>query len=576
MNRWSILFLCLISISCQEKPHAIADSRMNDYALYDEKGNFHRFSYYNNSKGIVLFVQGNGCPMVRNSFRDFNSVAEEYSPKGFQFFMINSNLQDDRTSIAKEAEEYQFNLPVLDDSSQLVAQLLDITVTTEVIVLHPTTREILFRGPVNNKFDYETQRSETTDPYLKNALNAILNGKKPISNKEAVRGCKVTLRSQLDLEAAVTYTKDIVPILQNHCVRCHHEGGIAPWNMSDYNTISGWSQMMKQVLLTKRMPPWKADPQIGNFIDNFSLPDSSAYKLFQWIEKGSPYGEGKDVLKEMEIPSQEWKLGTPDTIITLQKEEIPPTGVLPYRYQTIDLKLGQDRWINGIEIQPSNPKIMHHILVSHDGRNGQSPIVNRPPYKWIDNFIALGGLGDQATPFPSQSGVFISKESTLTVQIHYTTTGKSESDETQIGLYYSDDIPKKEFYSLATANINFVIPAMGKDVKIVATDTITKDIMLHTLVPHMHYRGKSIRFIVEFPDGTEQTIVSVPDYNFNWQRLYRLKSPLAIPQGSVIKVEGIYDNTYQNPFNPDPLKQLTFGLQSTDEMLIGFFNYTLQ
>lgn len=576
MNRWIILLLCLIGLSCREKPRPIADSRMNDYALYDQHGNFHRFSYYNNTQGIVLYVQGNGCPMVRNSFRDYQAIANEYSSKGFEFFMINSNLQDNRASIAKEATDFQFTLPVLDDGAQILAQLLDINVTTETIVLHPTTREILFRGPVNNKFDYETQRSEATVSYLKNALNAILKGEKPISIQEAVRGCKVTLRSHLHPNASITYTKDIVPILEKHCIRCHHEGGIAPWNMSDYATISGWSQMMKQVILTKRMPPWKADPQIGNFKNNFSLPDSSAYKLIQWIENGIPFGQGSDPLIGLDIPSKEWKMGTPDTIITLHKEELPVSGVVPYRYQTINLNLGEDRWISAIEIQPSNPKVMHHILVSHDDRNGQSPIVKRPPYKWIDNFIALGGLGDQATPFPQHSGVFLSKNSTLTVQIHYTTTGKPESDETQIGLYFSEIVPEKEFYSLATANVDFVIPPLGKEVKIVATDTITKDIVLHTVVPHMHYRGKSIQFSVEYPDGSAETIVSVPDYNFNWQRLYQLTNPLSLPKGTVIKVEGIFDNTYQNPFNPDPSKQLSFGLQSTDEMLIGFFNYTLQ
>lgn len=576
MNHWTLLLLGWIALGCQEKPRAIADSRMNDYALYDEKGDFYRFSYYNNTKGIVLFVQGNGCPMVRNSFRDFNSIAEEYTPKGFQFFMINSNLQDDRSSIAEEAREYQFQVPVLIDGAQLLADMLDITVTTEVIILHPTKRTILFRGPLNDKFDYETQRTKSENAYVRKALNDLLEGKTPTSHREAVRGCKVTHRKQLDSQTSFTYTQDIVPLLANHCIRCHHEGGIAPWSMTDYHAITGWSQMIKQVLLAKRMPPWKADPEIGNFIDDFSLPDSSAYKLYQWIENGTPYGAGIDALKDMETPSKAWKLGTPDTIITLQKEEIPPTGVIPYRYQTLELNLGEDRWISGVEIRPSNPKVMHHILVSHDDRKGQSPIVKRPPYKWIDNFIALGGLGDQATPFPSDSGVFLSKESTLTIQIHYTTTGKSESDETQIGLYYSDDIPEKEFLSLGTANIDFVIPPLGKEVKIVAIDTITQDILLHTLVPHMHYRGKSIRFSVEYPDGSQQTIVSVPDYNFNWQRLYRLASPFAIPKGSVIKVEGIFDNTYQNPFNPDPLAKLTYGLQSTDEMLIGFFNYTLQ
>jgi len=187
----------------------------------------------------------------------------------------------------------------------------------------------------------------------------------------------------------------------------------------------------------------------------------------------------------------------------------------------------------------------------------------------------LGGSGVQATFFPEGSGVFIPKKTELTVQIHYTTTGKQETDQTKIGLYYHDEPPEKEFYSLAPSNTEFVIPPFGNNITISVEDSIQKDIKLYYIVPHMHYRGRSISFSVIYPDGIKETIVSVPDFSFNWQRLYELKEPKIIPKGSKILVEGIYDNTYQNPLNPDPEKELRYGIQSTDEMLIGFFNYTL-
>ncbi|MEZ4794982.1 MAG: redoxin domain-containing protein [Flavobacteriaceae bacterium] len=565
----------LLLFGCTQKPQPIADNRMNDYALYDEQGNFHRFSYYNNSKGLVLFVQGNGCPIVRLALQDFKAVKEAYSEKGFQFFMVNSNLQDHRESIHQEALDYDFGVPVLDDSAQILAQALNITITAEAIVLHPITREILYRGPLNNQLDYETSRPEATIHYLQNALDAILKGSIPPSQHDLVKGCKVTRWTTLGFNKdTITYTKDVAPILQQHCVRCHHDGGIAPWSMSDYHTITGWSQMMKQVLITKRMPPWKADPYIGTFKNDFSLPDSSLRKLYQWIETGTPYGAGPDPMASLHFDDKEWKRGTPDTIIILNKEQIPSQGVIPYRYQKIDLKLPRDTWIEGLEIQPGNAKVMHHILINNKTPGSPIPILDRKPRKWIDNFIALGGMGDQPIRYPDSTGVLLKKDSQLIVQIHYTPTGKPEEDQTRIGLYYSKAVPKKVMHSFATANLDFTIPPFGQNIHLIARDTLTKPIKLHYMVPHMHYRGKSIQVRALFPDGNTQTLVSVPDYNFNWQRLYVPEPPIALPKGTIVEVEGIYDNSFQNPFNPDPERELHYGIQSTDEMLIGFFNYT--
>lgn len=562
-------------IGCTNKPKPMADSRTNDYALYDETGGFHRLSYYNDSKAIVLWVQGNGCPIVRSALPDFNKIVSEYTSKGFAFFMLNSNIQDHRDSIQQEAFNYKFQVPVLDDSAQLMADALNITMTAEAIVLHPTTREILFRGPINNRMDYEAQKNVATETYLKDALEAILDKKPPKHQQQMTRGCTVTRLSKINSEDSLSYTQDIAPILHQKCVKCHIVGGIAPWAMTDYDKIVGWSSMMKQVLLSKRMPPWKADPYIGEFEHSLALEDSNARKIVAWIDNGLKRGTGEDILTTIPPLTKVWQKGPPDEIVTLSEEKLPATGVISYRYQKVRLNNTEDKWLRGIEIQPGNTKVVHHIVVTNTERNQISPITGREIRKWTDNFIALGGGGVQATFFPEGSGVFIPKNTELTLQIHYTTTGKEESDQTKIGLYYHETPPEKEFYSLAPSNTEFAIPPFGKNIRLSVVDSIQRDIKLHYVVPHMHYRGKSITFSVQYPDGTKETIVSVPDFSFNWQRLYQLKVPKSIPKGSKIIVEGIYDNTYQNPFNPDPEKEVRFGIQSTDEMLIGFFNYTL-
>ena len=575
MIRLLCIFILMMGCltNCKQAPKPVSDDRKSDYALYDAHGDFHRFSRYNDSKGIVLYVQGNGCPIVRNGLTDFHNVVSEFKDS-FTFFMLNSNIQDGRESVAKEAETYQFQVPVLMDSNQLLADVLDINTTAEAIVLHPTSREVLYRGPINNRLDFEAQKNEPTETYLKDALNALSNHKSIDKAFELTKGCKVTRLSKTQKEDSLTYTQDVAPILQEYCVRCHKDGGIAPWQMKNYPTIVGWSEMIKEVLWSRRMPPWKADPTIGEFSNSFALPDSQARKIVRWIDTGMKQGPGTDPLQQITKDTIVWPEGTPDKIVTLKKESIPATGVIPYRYQKFLIDIEEDSWIKGIAMHPSNPQVVHHFVIAQPTSKKESPILDRPATPWIDNYIAVGS-GGETTLFPEDTGVFLKKGSTLSIQIHYTTTGKPEEDETQLGFYFYKEPPSKEFHAIATCNKTFIIPPYTKKATVVAKDTIKKDIKLYYIGPHMHYRGKSIKVMAKLPSGETQTLVSVPDYNFNWQQIYKLKEPISLPKNTVLVVEGIYDNSYQNPLNPDPSQELHYDIQSTDEMLIGFMNYTI-
>lgn len=572
------LLICLIAclfLACDKNPKPVADSRTNDYAMYDHKGDFHRLSYYNDQKAIVLWVQGNGCPIVRNALTDFKEVVDTYKEKEVVFFMLNSNIQDNRRKIANEAEAFNFEVPVLVDSAQLIADALDITITAEAIVLHPVTREVLFRGPINDRLDYEAKKDNVENHYLADALDEILSGSLPKEKIQLAKGCKVTRMRTLEKNDALTYTKDIAPLLAQNCVRCHRDGGIAPWAMTDYNAVSGWSAMMKQVLLSKRMPPWKADPEVGEFTNSFAMGDSSARKIVSWIDAGIPYGSGNDPLMSISYENGVWESGAPDLVVTLDKEKIPASELVPYRYQELDLKLKEDKWLRGVDMMPGNPAVLHHFVLTNRDTNEQTTIINRKARPWTDNYIAIGNGTEQAIFFPENTGVFLRKGTQLTMQIHYTGTGKPETDVTKVGLYFHDSIPKKEYRALSPANVRFRIPPYAKEFPLTISDTITKAITIHSVSPHMHYRGKSIKLFAVFPDGTEHLLISVGDYNFNWQWFYILKEPFSVPAGSIIRVDGIFDNSYQNPINPDPTVPLGFGLQSRDEMLIGFFNYTL-
>lgn len=570
-----IVICSTLFTSCKDAPVAIPDGRVNDYALYDAQGGFHRLSTYNDSKAIVLFVQGNGCPIVRNALKDFHDIVDDYQSEGITFFMINSNIQDSRSTVSKEANEYAFEVPVLHDNAQLIADALDITITAEAIVLHPVSREIIFRGPLNNRLDYETQKSTPTETYLRDALDAIIINQAPISKQQMTRGCKVTRRHTIEKDT-LTFTKDIAPILTNHCVRCHVDGGVAPWSMTDYKKIVGWSAMIEQVMISQRMPPWKADPTIGSFDNSFALSEVNRRKIVNWIKQGMTYGDGDDPLQELTpetalIPETAM---IPDTTIVLQKEIIPATGLIDYRHQKIQLNLPEGKWLAGVTIVPGNPKTVHHSTLASTSK--PRLVVDRPERQWIDNLIAVVASGtSKSTIFPEGSGIFIDNDNALILQTHYVTTGKEEEDVTKIHLYYHKEKPEKQYFSLGVFSDDFKIKPYKQYTPAIAEDKITEDVYVHSIFPHMHFRGKEMKITATKPDGEVVDLISVPDFNFNWQLVFNYTAPIRLPKGTIIRAEGVFDNSFQNPLNPDPSKEVIFGYQSSDEMFMGLVNYTI-
>lgn len=570
-----VLLVIALLVSCNQTPYPIADARLNDFALYDSEGDFHRLSSYNDSKGIVLLVQGNGCPIVRNSLEEYKELYKAYTNKGFKFFYINSNIQDDREAISKEYHDFKLEIPVLVDESQLVADALDITITAEAFILHPTKRSILYRGPISDQLDYEGIRDKASNLFLKKALDAVLKNKVPKSKPEFSRGCKVTRLEDVSNES-ITYTQNVAPILKNYCVRCHQKNGIAPWAMTDFNTIKGWSAMIEQVLLSQRMPPWKADPLVGDFKNSYALPDSLRRQLVSWINDGLKYGSGKDPLLNFVMEDTIQMVSKiPDTTIILEKEYIPASGKLPYKHQRVKLNLDSDKWLAGVSIEPSNKQVVHHASLANN--TNVKLAVNRPSREWIDNLmcVIVGGTS-YSNLYPQGSGLFLGRNDSLYLQTHYTPIGVEQENITKVHLYYHDSIPDNQFYSLGVFNDDFVIDPFSKKTIVTSQDVITEDILIHSIFPHMHYRGQSIKLKAILPNGTEKMLISSPDFNFNWQYNYQYAEPIAVPKGTILHLEGVYNNSYQNPFNPDPSQSVTFGYQSSNEMLLGVVNYTLQ
>ena len=565
-------------------------AKVENFVLLDQHGHAHELYYYSDAKAVVLYVHGNGCPIARNQISTLKAIRNDFAEKNVTFLMLNANPQDNRENITREAEQFKIDFPILVDEAQLVSKSLGIDRTCETIVIDPHNWTILYRGPIDDRLNYESQKKEASQEYLKEALTAHLDDKHVNINAPAVKGCKISFLEKYRSEKKpISYNDDIVPILKRRCIGCHCEGGIGPWAMTDYATIQGWAAMIHEVILTKRMPPWNADPHIGQFADNAALTLDEERLLIDWIDEGVPRGDGVDSLTEVtNAKPNEWTLGQPDLILYGKPQSIPATGVIPYRYDRISVPLPEGTWVRGIEILPSNPRVLHHALVMHlnierkDAKEDlwintyPPPPTAHPNTVWINWPEEIMGTylpGTKAQLFPDGTGKFLTPNSKLLVQYHYTTTGRSELDTPRIGIHLSKTAPPHIRKTTAAVNQEFRIPPNEKEYRVSATHTFDNDVVLYKLQPHMHYRGKSMNVEVHYPDGKVETILSVPSFHFDWQRYYSLKEPVPIPAGTRIVANGAFDNSSQNQKNPDSSKWVQWGLKSTDEMFGCFLVY---
>jgi len=553
---------------------AADNPRIGDFALLDQTGKHHKLSWYGDQKAVVIFVQGNGCPIVRNSVPELSAIRDAYAEQGVQFFMLNPQPQDTRESIAAEAADLGYDFPILLDESQLIAESLGIDRTSETFIINPETREVIYRGPIDDRLHYETQKAEAKNHYLRDALDAYLAGEALPGNVPEAPGCLITFAARDAHEkAAPSYSADIAPILETHCVKCHHDGGIAPWAMSDHRMVQGWSRMMKEVLLTRRMPPGQLDPHVGRPIQEAAgLSPQELQTLVHWIDAGAPGDDQPDPLEALAFSDAKFSLGEPDIVLTVPAQDIPATGVLDYRYVPVPLNLDEDIWIRAVEYVPGDRQVLHHIITYLSSPADRTAGVEQDDGGLGDS---LGGFapGRQPDIWRDDSGALIRAGSSLLLQMHYTTTGKATVDQTQIGIYLHDEPPKYVMSGGSAGQRRFLIPPRAKEYKIEGVQEFERDALLYGLMPHMHYRGKYMKYVAEYPDGSSEILLSVPKYDFNWQFNYQLEEPVFLPAGTRLIAKGAMDNSDRNPYNPNPNIPVRFGLQTMHEMFFGFTSY---
>ena len=378
-----------------------------------------------------------------------------------------------------------------------------------------------------------------------------------------------------DYDAPPSYG-EVADVLARRCMPCHAEGGAAPFAMSSYGRVRGWSEMIREVVRTRLMPPWHADPHVGEFENDRALTPEETSTIVRWVEAGAPKDDDEpDPLPEVaaEETDEEWPLGEPDLVLQARETELPATGTVPYLYQYAPIEVTEDLWVRGVHLKPSNRRVLHHALILLEYPEHLKH--KQPNYSLgIGAYFALYIPGMQPRLFPENSGKYLPAGSKVIFQFHYTTTGRPEKDQPSLALYLHDERPPVKFASTSALETELDIPP-GERVRLVSEKLFVRDVWLHDLIPHMHYRGKSIRYDAHYPDGTVETLLSVPDYDFNWQTSYQLAEKKFLPKDTVVKCYALFDNTARNPRNPDPTQHVTWGEESSDEMLIGYMNYSV-
>lgn len=543
---------------------------VGDFALLDQDGRFHRLYRNTLAKAVVLYSHGLGCAVVRESLPRFREIRDAYAKRGVVFYLINANPLDPRAALKGEAE--RLGVPILKDDAQLVAHSLDLVRTGEAIILDTESWAIRYRGPIDDGVGYGVVRPAATRHYLTEALDAVLAGDPPVPPRVPAVGCVIARPSE---QVRVSYSREVAPILREKCMGCHRPGGVAPWAMDRYQTVAGWSPMIREVIMTRRMPPWHADPEVGHFLADGSLSNAEQETLVRWIDAGSPRDGTEDplIMGPVATDGGQWTLGEPDLVIEVPAQRIPAHGVVPYRWLRVPVPIKADRWVRAVQLRPSEPALMHHgfVFAQYPG-----PLTELQP-DWGEGrngFFGAHVPGFNLLQMPEGSGQPLPAGATLVFQLHYVPNGRAAIDRTRLGLYFHTRPPAREYVMQSAANRNIRLPPGVPDHEERAAAVLEEDGILSALYPHMHYRGSRIRYEARYPDGRSELLLSVPNYSFGWQGLYRLAEPKPLPAGTRIRIVAGFDNSALNPANPDPTREVRWGLRDLDEMLVGYFMYT--
>lgn len=531
--------------------------RIGDFALLDNQGEFHQLSRYLHKKAVVLMSWDSSCGAMDELLTRYRDIQSRWAEREVAFLLLDST-DTPRDQLAGAPA----GLPLLEDDGQMVSETLGISQAGEVVVLEPLRLSRYYQGPP--QADLEQALSGMLDRSLNNTVRISLT-ECPIAYPVRDR----------HLAQVPDFATEVAPIIINRCAECHREEGVGPFAIDSHIAMRGWSPMIREVVMNKRMPPTQVDPYVGHSLNARRITTEEIQTLVHWIDAGGPPSpSGEDPLEALEVPNQEpWLLGEPDYIVEAPDAQIAATGIMDYVYNSVELPFTEEKWVRAIQYIAGDKTVLHHLVTfvtdpGEDfwGAEREQAITTR---RFIESFQPGRPV---AVEFEADTGVRIRPGQQLSMQMHYVTNGRTTVDRTRIGLYFHDRPPAHERLVEAVGS-RFTIPPGVSEYPMHLTHSFDSDVVITGVRARMHYRGKKMKFAVDGPNGSLVELLSVPAYNYGWQPHYRLAEPVRVPAGAKIHVIGAFDNSESNPLNPDPEKEVTFGVDSWDEMFTGYFTY---
>lgn len=544
--------------------------------LTDYQGKDWDTSDFHDQKGTVYAFLGTQCPLAKLYTLKLVSLAKEYESRGIRFVAVDSNVQDSLVEMAAHAKKFEMQMPFLKDPDQRWADALGATRTPEVCVLD-SGGILRYRGRIDDQYGIGYAKEKPSELYLIDALESVLVGREVDSALVSAPGCligrgrrdKATTSDQAN---AITYSNQVSRILQDRCVGCHREDEIGPMDLSNYDDASAWADMILEVVNEGRMPPWHASPDHGDFANDRRMTQEEIDTLNKWVEQGLARGDVSEepepltVVKGWQLPRE------PDLEVDMAKRpfKVPASGDVRYQYFLVDPGFDKDVWVNGMEIVPGNRTVVHHVLVFLRDKNDKSGRGLHGERSFLAGYVP----GTRVEYMPEGMAKRIPAGSQLVFQLHYTPIGTEKTDLSKIGFWYADPSTlTHEVQTTSAVQTAFQIPPRADNYRTTALlPEALPECQLLSMSPHMHLRGKAFRYTAIAPSGEREIVLDIPQYDFNWQTEYRLRVPKTLNEGSRIYCEAAFDNSDKNLNNPNPNATVTWGDQTYEEMMIGYFH----
>ncbi len=508
------------------------------------------------------------CPLVRQTLPKLVELYHSLKQSNVQFVAINVGVEDTIREMAAQAIDFDAPFAFVKDVDQSCVRSLGVQRTPEVVILDAEMR-LRYRGRVDDQLRLGGSRPKPTRRDLEEAIKEVLAGQ-PVSVSETpVDGCLISPIPKLDPnQPTPKFYGQVDAILFQHCSKCHRPEDSAPFSLLSLEDAKANAQMIAEVVRDETMPPWYANKNHGAFQNDASLSREERNTLLKWVETGCLAGDLTAAKPVPESPSSDWKMGKPDLVITmLEQHSVPATGFVDYRYSVLPHLFLHDTWIESVEIRPTNRNVVHHCnlaYVTNDGASDKTFITGYVP----------GGQPLDLGRFDNGVAYRIPRGAGLGLQIHYTTTGKKETCRIQVGLRFPRGVVNKQMRHFLLDPRGWKITPYDPAFAIRAKHTMEKNATLLGLFTHMHVRGRDMTFYAVEPDGTRETLLQIPNYNFEWQLGYEIKpGDKHLAAGTTVEAVAHFDNSAFNAYNPDPSKVVGYGAQTVDEMFNGYVFY---